>query len=106
MNSKSLLYASIGPCIAKKSYEVDNSFYLKFINKSKKMKKYFSKKNKKKMVFDLRKFIADKLLGLNVKIDHVSYDTFAEKNNFFSYRRSFVLKQNDYGRCISVISLI
>ena len=106
MNSKSLLYASIGPCIAKKSYEVDNNFYLKFIKKSKKMKKYFSKKNKKKMVFDLRKYIADKLLGLNVKIDHVSYDTFAEKNNFFSYRRSFVLNQNDYGRCISVISLI
>ena len=30
----------------------------------------------------------------------------AEKNKFFSYRRSKKLCENDYGRCISVISLI
>ena len=32
--------------------------------------------------------------------------TFKEKMNFFSYRRSCNLKQNDYGRCISVVRLI
>ncbi len=104
-NSKSKLYASVGPCIGKMNYEVDFKFFKKFTTKSKKNKKYFTKKNKKKKFFNLRKFVADQLLDLNVTIDHVKYDTFKEKNNFFSYRRSKILKQKDYGRCISVIRL-
>ena len=106
LNSANKIYASIGPCIGKKSYEVDANFYKKFLNKSKKNVKYFSNKNKNKKLFNLRKFIADKLIELNVKVDHVNHDTFKEKMNFFSYRRSVKLKQNDYGRCISVIRLI
>ena len=100
------IFASIGPCIGKKSYEVDFEFYKKFLMKSKRYKKYFANKNKNKKLFDLRKFVADKLLQLNVKVDHVNHDTYKEKTNFFSYRRSFKMKQNDYGRCISVICLI
>ena len=100
------LYASIGPCIGKKNYEVDNDFFKKFVLKSKKNLRYFSKKNKKKKFFNLRKFVSDKLLEMKVKIDHVNLDTFKETNLFFSYRRSTFLKQTDYGRCISVIRLI
>ena len=55
---------------------------------------------------NLRKFVADKLTELNIKVDHVNHDTFREKSNFFSYRRSCKLMQNDYGRCISVVRLI
>jgi YfiH family protein len=106
LNSSSKIFASIGPCIGKNSYEVDLNFYSKFLIKSKKNKKYFSKKNKNKKLFDLRKFVADKLIELKVKVDHVNYDTFSEKTNFFSYRRSCKLKASDYGRCISVISII
>ena len=73
---------------------------------SKKNAIYFSKKNKNKMLFDLRKYVLDKLLKHNISVDHVNHDTFKEKNNFFSYRRSQKLHENDYGRCISVISLI
>ena len=100
------IYASVGPCIGKKSYEVDLKFFKKFVNKSYKNKKYFSNKNKNKKLFNLRKFVADKLLELKVKIDHVNHDTFKETNNFFSFRRTTILKQKDYGRCISVIKLI
>ena len=99
------IYACIGPCIGRKSYEVDKIFFKNFLSKSKKNKRYFFKKNKNKMQFDLRKFISDKFLELNVKIDHVNYDTFKEKNIFFSYRRSRIQKETDYGRCISVIRL-
>ena len=106
LNSKSTIFASIGPCIGKFSYEVDLSFFRKFVKKSKKNKRYFSKKNKRKKLFNLRKFVADQLIALGVKIDHVNYDTFAKKDIFFSYRRSSKLKQRDYGRCISTISLI
>jgi YfiH family protein len=106
LNLNNKIVASIGPCIGKKNYEVDLRFYKKFHIKSKKNKKYFSYKNKNKKLFNLRKFIADQLKELNVKVDHVNHDTFKEKTNFFSYRRSCKLKQNDYGRCISVIRLI
>jgi len=106
INSKTKIFASIGPCIGVKNYEVDLIFYKKFLNKSKTNKRYFSHKNKNKKLFNLRKFVADKLLELKVKIDHVNHDTFREKTNFFSYRRSSKLKQNDYGRCISIVRLI
>tara|TARA_B100001057_G_C22514965_1_gene819492 strand:- start:174 stop:731 length:558 start_codon:yes stop_codon:yes gene_type:complete len=105
LNSKNDIYASIGPCIGKNSYEVDLAFFQKFISKSKKYKKYFFKKNKDKKLFNLRGFVADELTNLGVKIDHVNRDTFKESHNFFSFRRSTIQKQEDYGRCISVITL-
>ena len=106
LNSNQKIYACIGPCIGKDSYEVDLKFYKKFITKSKKNKKYFFNKNENKKLFNLRKFVADKLTDLNVNVDHINQDTFKEKNYFFSYRRSLVQKQKDYGRCISAIRLL
>ena len=96
----------MGPCIGKKNYEVDNDFYKKFLIKSRKNKVYFSYKNKTKKLFNLRKFVTDKLLKLNVRVDQINRDTFTEKSNFFSYRRSCKLKQKDYGRCISTVRLL
>jgi hypothetical protein len=106
LNSNNKMFASVGPCIGKKSYEVDINFYKKFISKSKKNAVYFVKKNNNKKLFNLRRYINDKLMRLNIKVDHVNHDTFKEKNRFFSYRRSQKLNEKDYGRCISVISLI
>ena len=106
VNSKNKIFASIGPCIGKNSYEVSLDFYKKFMLLSKKNTIYFMKKNKLKKLFNLRKYIEDKLTKFNVIVDHVNHDTYKEKNNFFSYRRSQKLQENDYGRCISVISLI
>ena len=105
LNKNNKIYASIGPCIGNRSYEVDLEFFKKFKSESKKYKKYFSYKNKSRKFFNLRKFVADKLSELKVTFDHVNRDTFKEKNNFFSYRRSTLSKQSDYGRCISVIRL-
>ena len=106
LNSKNKILASIGPCIGQKSYEVDIDFYKKFVLRSKRNKIYFLKKNNKKQLFNLRKYVNDKLIRLNVKVDHVNHDTFKEKRSFFSYRRSQKLQEKDYGRCISVISLV
>ncbi len=106
LNSKNKIIASVGPCIGQKSYEVDINFYKKFLSQSKKNKIYFLKKNNVKKLFNLRKYVHDKLLKLKVKIDHINHDTFKEKTSFFSYRRSQKLLEKDYGRCISVISLV
>ena len=105
ISSGNKIYACIGPCIGKKSYEVDENFYKMFMAKSKKNRIYFSNKNKKKKLFNLRKFVTNKLVKSNIKVDQVDRDTFAEKSNFFSYRRSCKLKQKDYGRCISSICM-
>tara|TARA_B100000900_G_scaffold406217_1_gene416939 strand:- start:592 stop:1062 length:471 start_codon:yes stop_codon:yes gene_type:complete len=106
INVNNKIHASVGPCIGKKNYEVDNDFYKKFLTKSRKNIVYFSYKNKTKKLFNLRKFVTDKLLKLNVRVDQINRDTFTEKSNFFSYRRSCKLKQKDYGRCISTVRLL
>ena len=105
-NKYGKIFACIGPCIGRKNYEVGLKFYRKFMSKSNKNKLYFSFKNKNKKLFNLRKFVKDKLEELNVSVDHVNHDTYKERNNFFSYRRSIILKEKDYGRCISVIRLV
>ena len=106
INSTNKIFASVGPCIGKKNYEVNFDFYKNLLSLNRKNAIYFAKKNKNKKLFDLRKYVADKLTEHNVYVDHVNHDTFKERNNFFSYRRSKKLHENDYGRCISVISLI
>ncbi len=105
LNSNNEIFASVGPCIGEKSYEVDILFYEKFVSKSRSNKIYFKYKSETKKLFNLRKFVTDKLLKLNVKVDQVNRDTFTEKSNFFSYRRSRKLKHKDYGRCISTVRL-
>ena len=106
LSTNSKIFATIGPCIGRDSYEVDLKFYKLFLKESKRNKKYFSQIRRKKKLFDLRKYVSDKLIDQGVSVDHINKDTFKEKNNFFSYRRSCKLKQIDYGRCISVIKLI
>ena len=105
LGSNNKIYAGVGPCIGRKSYEVDLKFYKKFIKKSKNNALYFSNKNKDKKLFNLRKYVNNKLVKLNVNVNHINFDTFKEKSKFFSYRRSKKLGENDYGRCISVITL-
>ena len=48
ISSGNKIYACIGPCIGKKSYEVDKNFYKMFVAKSRNNKVYFSNKNKTK----------------------------------------------------------
>ena len=105
LNNKNKIYAAVGPCIGNKSYEIDLGFYKKFISKSKYNKVYFVNQRNNRKLFNLRKYVNDKLIKLNVIVDHIDKDTFREKSNFFSYRRSQKLNQKDYGRCISVITL-
>ena len=40
----------------------------------------------------------EKLLKLNINVDHINLDTFKQKSNFFSYRRSQKLGDDDYGK--------
>ena len=101
---KKNIVVAIGPCIKKKNYEVKYEFYKKFLKKNKANKIFFTKKNKNKYYFNLRNFVNKQLLDLGIKkIDNIKLDTFSDKKNFYSYRRSNINKEKDYGRNISVI---
>ena len=98
------LIAVVGPCINKKNYEVKNDFFEKFITQDKKNEHFFEQVNNEKYTFDLRSFINKEISNLNIKnIENIEMDTFSEKEFFYSYRRSSLNNEQDYGRCISVI---
>ena len=98
------LIAVVGPCINKKNYEVKADLFDKFISQDKNNESFFKKISREKYVFDLRGFINKELSNLNIKnIDNIEMDTFAEREFFYSYRRSRLNREQDYGRCISVI---
>ena len=98
------LIAVVGPCIGKESYEVKIDFYERFIDQNLKYEKFFKKIEGEKYIFDLRGFINKEISDSNIKnIENIVMDTFAKKEFFYSYRRSCVDKEQDYGRCISVI---
>ena len=97
--------AVIGPSISVKNYEVKDDFMKKFIKKDKKSLKYFKIENNK-LYFDLSQYVYSQILQNKIKnIDTIKLDTFDIKNKFFSARRASSLKQNDYGRNISIIML-
>jgi len=98
------LIAVVGPCINKKNYKVKDDFLKKFIDQDKKNEIFFEKISDKNYVFDLRAYINKEISNLNIgNIENIEKDTFSEKDFFYSYRRSRLNKEKDYGRCISVI---
>ena len=98
------LIAVVGPCIGKESYEVKIDFYERFVSQNLKYEKFFKKIVDENYIFDLRGFINNEISDSNIKnIENIEMDTFSEKEFFYSYRRSSLDKEKDYGRCISVI---
>ena len=99
------LIAVIGPCIAKKSYEVKNDFLKRFLNQNKSNKKFFNFK-RKRIFFSLNEYIKSNLKNNGIeKIEIIKKDTYLNKNNFFSSRRSLKNNFDDYGRNISIIMI-
>ncbi len=98
------LYFIIGPCISQRNYEVGEEFKQKFLKQSKKNKKHFKLINKR-IFFSLNNYIKEGLESYGIKnIEIIKKDTYNQKNNFFSSRRSLKIN-NDYGRNISVIMI-
>ena len=98
------LIAIVGPCIGKKNYKVKQDFFNKFVSHENNNETFFEKIDNQKFLFDLRGFINKEILKSGIKnIENLEMDTFSQKEFFYSYRRSQLNKEKDYGRCISVI---
>jgi copper oxidase (laccase) domain-containing protein len=106
MSKNNKIYVAVGPCIGVKNYEISKEFYDVFIKESKENEIFFFHTKKDKFLFDLRKYVNFKIKEFNIEhVENIDFDTYAEKENLFSFRRSKKLGEKDYGRCISTISL-
>ena len=107
MNKENNIYIAIGPCIGLRNYEVGKEFYDEFIRENKINEMFFYPNKNNKFFFDLRKYVNSKIAKFDIKhIENLDLDTYEEKENFFSFRRSTKLGEKNYGRCISAIGMI
>jgi len=95
----------IGPCLAKESFDVSINFKDSFIKSEQNYKKFFTKKNRHKDLFDMRGLInfQFKMLGLT-NIFNLNENTYQNNELFFSHRRATHEKLSETGRMINIIS--
>jgi YfiH family protein len=99
--------AAIGPCIGPESYEVKDDFKKPFMEQDAANEKFFRAGARAgHLIFDLPGYIADRLrkIGVGQVID-TRQDTLPNEAAFFSYRRTTLRGEKDYGRQMSVIAI-
>jgi purine-nucleoside/S-methyl-5'-thioadenosine phosphorylase / adenosine deaminase len=97
--------AVVGPTIAQGSYEVGPEFPASFLAESPDNQRFFRPSTRAgHHMFDLAGYVASRLAALEIgAADVLARDTCAEEELFFSYRRSTLRKESDYGRELSAI---
>ncbi|MBB4267092.1 peptidoglycan editing factor PgeF [Roseospira visakhapatnamensis] len=101
------IIVGIGPCIGPRSYEVGPEFPARFLERDKDNHIFFSHARREgHFLFDLPGFVAKQLARAGVReIMPTPCDTCREEARFFSYRRSVLRGEPDYGRLLSAIAL-
>ena len=103
---RSRITCAIGPCIAQKSYEVDEAFFRRFAEVDPAHERFFADGKTGHYQFDIEGYVAARLASAGVtKIECLGEDTYSQSDRFFSYRRSCHLNEPGYGRQISLIGL-
>ncbi len=102
------IVAAVGPCIGQASYEVGPEFVARFLERDAAFGRYFANpKDNGHRDFDLAGFVADAATAAGVDAVIVTgRDTCADEATYFSYRRTTLKKEPDYGRQISVIGRV
>jgi YfiH family protein len=105
--TRSNIRAVIGPCIAQQSYEVGPEFVERLVKADAENQRFFIPSVKPDhSMFNLPNYVLARLLATGISnASAVRRDTCAEQEEFFSYRRTTLRGEPDYGRQISVISL-
>jgi YfiH family protein len=99
--------AAIGPCIARRSYEVGPEFPQPFVAEDPGNMSYFVPAPcSGRYLFDLAGYIAHRLAQAGIAtIEIAQHDTLVEEEQFFSYRRACQRGERAYGRALSAIVL-
>ena len=98
--------AAIGPCIARRSYEVDDDFRRRFEQAGVENGRYFVRMDSAHHGFDLERFVLDRVAAAGVgRVEALGQDTCSQPELFYSYRRATHRGEPTYGRQISLIAL-
>jgi copper oxidase (laccase) domain-containing protein len=99
--------AAIGPCIAQASYEVGPEFRAALVGDDPANARFFIDGAGDRSQFDLPAYVTARLVALGLgRVERVEADTAADPARFFSYRRTTLAGEPDYGRQISAIALL
>jgi purine-nucleoside/S-methyl-5'-thioadenosine phosphorylase / adenosine deaminase len=95
----------IGPCIGPASYEVGPEFPQPIVANDPAAERYFAIAPRPgRFMFDLRGYLAHRLALFGVRfVESATYDTVAEPDLFFSYRRARLCGQQAFGLGLSAI---
>lgn len=94
--------AAIGPCIAQPSYEVDEAFRDRFLAADAENERFFAPGPH----FDLPGYVLHRLRAAGIgRAEALGFDTYADADAFYSYRRATHRGEADYGRQLSAIAL-
>ncbi len=100
------IICAIGPCIAQKSYEVDDSFFRRFAEHDPANERFFGAGKQGHHQFDIEGYVASRLAAAGIsRIECLGQDTYSQADRFFSYRRTCHLGESDYGTQISLIGV-
>ncbi len=105
--SASAIIAAVGPCIAQDSYEVGPEFPGPFLEDDSSAYVFFRPgKRRGRFNFDLAGYVIRRLKALGLaRVESIGGDTCTDEERFFSYRRSNLRGESDYGRNLAVIAL-
>ena len=97
--------AVLGPCIGPENYEVGEDFKAEFCEIDEDYARFFHVPEGKKAHFDLPAFILSRLAVMNVHAEWTGHCTYANSEDYFSYRRNTHAGIRAYGRNLSAITL-
>ena len=100
------IVAAVGPCIARRSYEVDDAFLARFAQADPENERFFTPGRPGHQQFDLEGFVLSRLAEAGLaRVGALGEDTYSQADLFFSYRRSTHSGEPAYGRQLSLIAL-
>ena len=98
--------AVLGPSISAAAYEVGPEFVTRFTDADPANEAYFAPSRRDgHAMFDLNRYTVDRLARAGVEAAMIGRCTYADADDFYSYRRATHRQEPDYGRQISAISL-
>lgn len=104
--SRDRIVAAIGPVIARVSYEVDDGFARRFEEADPENERFFTPGREGHQQFDLEAYVAARLARAGLtRVEVLGFDTYADPERFFSFRRATHKNEPGYGRQISLIGL-
>jgi hypothetical protein len=102
------IIAALGPTIRQPNYEVGPEFVERFVSADSDNARFFAASQRAgHAMFDLTGYIGERVRRAGIaQFEDLGLCTYAEPERFFSYRRTTLRGEADYGRHINAIALV